>query len=156
MAVGVLYAADGIGVLAGTVVAARLPRRHQRGWYALAYGLQGSLWAVFALSDDLGQAIPALLLMRVASGVIIALDSTLLLATVPDRLHGRVYALHATTYGAVGQVSLAVTGALLLSVSPRTVTLGAGVASIAAGIIWWLAIARTTPVDHRALDASAR
>jgi MFS family permease len=155
VAVGVLYAADGIGVLVGTIVALRL-RRHKRGWYALAYVLQGVLWAVFALSDDLGQAIPALLLMRVASGVIIALDTTLLLATVPDRLHGRVYALHTTTYGAVGQVSLAVTGALLLSVSPRMVTLGAGVASIVAGAIWWLAVARTNPVDRQAVDPSLR
>jgi MFS family permease len=154
MAVGLLYAADGIGVLAGTLVAPRLPRRHQRGWYALAYGLQGCLWALFALCGDLGQAIPALLLMRVASGVIIALDTTLLLATVPDRIHGRICALHAMTYGAVGQVSLAVTGALLLSVSPRVVTLAAGVASITTGVIWWLATARTTLVDQRPLNAA--
>ena len=40
VAVGVLYAADDIGVLAGTAVAPRLPRRHLRGSYALAYGLQ--------------------------------------------------------------------------------------------------------------------
>jgi len=75
--------------------------------------------------------------------VIIALDTTLLLATVPDRLHGRVYALHTTTYGTVMRASLAITGALLLSVSPRIVTLGAGGASIVVGAIWWLAIGRT-------------
>lgn len=144
LAVGLLYAADGVGVLAGSLLAPRLPTRHQRGWYALAYALQGALWAVFALSHDLVQAIPALLLMRVASGVIIALDTTLLLATVPDRLHGRIYALHTTTYGAVMRASLAITGALLLSVSPRIVTLAAGGASIAVGAIWWLAAGRTS------------
>jgi MFS family permease len=143
VAVGLLYVADGVGVLVGSFLASRLPAGHQRGWYALAYGLQGALWAVFALSHDLVQAIPALLLMRVASGVIIALDTTLLLATVPDRLHGRIYTLHTTTYGAVMRVSLAITGALLLSVSPRIVTLGAGGASILVGAIWWLAVGRT-------------
>jgi hypothetical protein len=76
--------------------------------------------------------------------VIIALDTTLLLATVPDRLHGRIYVLHTTTYGAVMRASLAITGALLLSVSPRIVTLGAGGASIAVGVIWWLAVGRTS------------
>ncbi len=144
LAVGLLYVADGVGVLVGCFLAPRLPARHQRGWYALAYGLQGALWTVFALSNDLVQAIPVLLLMRVAGGVIIALDTTLLLATVPDRLHGRIYALHTTTYGAVMRASLAITGALLLSVSPRIVTLGAGGASIAVGVIWWLAVGRTS------------
>jgi Major Facilitator Superfamily len=144
LAVGLLYVADGVGVIMGCYLAPRLPTGYQRGWYALAYGLQGALWTVFALSHNLVQAIPALLLMRVASGVIIALDTTLLLATVPDRLHGRIYALHTTTYGAVMRVSLAITGALLLSVSPRIVTLGAGGASIVVGAIWWLAIGRTS------------
>jgi MFS family permease len=144
LAVGLLYVADGVGVLLGSFLAPRLPAGHQRRWYALAYGLQGALWAVFALSHDLVQAIPALLLMRMASGMIIALDTTLLLATVPDRLHGRIYALHTTTYGAVMRASLAITGALLLSVSPRTVTLGAGGASMVVGAIWWLAVGRTS------------
>lgn len=153
LAVGLLYVADGVGVGVGSFLATRLPAGHQRGWYALAlaHGLQGALWAVFALSHNLVQAIPALLLMRVASGVIIALDTTLLLATVPDRLHGRIYALHTTTYGAVMSASLAITGALLLSVSPRIVTLGAGGASIVVDAIWWLAVPRPSePVrNHR-------
>jgi MFS family permease len=147
VALGVLYAADGIGVLAGTILAPRLPRRHVRRSYALAYGLQGALWAIFALGHNLLQAVPALLLMRVASGVIIALDTTLLLATVPERLHGRLYAVHSTTYGTVGQVSLAITGILLESASPRTVTVAAGMASIAAGAVWWLAIRGVSGAD---------
>ena len=85
--------------------------------------------------------------MLVASGVIIALDTTLLFATVPERLHGRLYAVHSTTYGTVGRVSLAITGALLVSVSPRTVTLAAGVASIAVGAIWWLGIQGVSGAD---------
>jgi len=105
------------------------------------------LWAIFALGHNLLQAVPALLLMRVASGVIIALDTTLLLATVPERLHGRLYAVHSTTYGTVGQVSLAITGILLESASPRTVTVAAGMASIAAGAVWWLAIRGVSGAD---------
>jgi MFS family permease len=142
--VGVLYAADGAGVLAGSLLAAHLPARLERGGYALAYGLQGALWAAFAVSGSLFQAVPTLLAMRVASGVIIALDTTLLLATVPDHLHGRVYSAHAATYGAVMRVSLALTGALLLAVSPRAVTLGAGLASVLVGTAWWLLTGRST------------
>jgi hypothetical protein len=150
LAVGVLYAADGIGVLAGTILAPRLPRRHLRAGYALAYVLQGALWSIFALGHNLVQAVPALLLMRLASGVIIALDTTLLLATVPERLHGRLYAVHTTTYGTVGRVSLAITGALLLSVAPRTITLAAGVASVAVGAVWWLGTQRISEPDREA------
>jgi len=142
VAVGLLYAADGIGVIAGSLLAARLPVRRQRQWYALGYGLQGALWAVFSLGRSLPEAIPALLAMRVASGVIIALDTTLLLATVPDKLHGRAYALHTTTYGVVSQASLAVTGIALLAVSAQAVTLGAGLASVVVGALWWLTVRR--------------
>jgi len=45
--------------------------------------------------------------------------------------------------------SLAITGALLLSVSPRIVTLGAGGASIVVGAIWWLAVRRTPSFPTR-------
>ena len=45
LAVGLLYTADGVGVVAGSLVAARLPGRQQRLWYALSYVLQGALWA---------------------------------------------------------------------------------------------------------------
>ncbi len=46
--------------------------------------------------------------MRMVSGLIIAWDPTLLLDTMPARLHSRVYSLHTATYGIVGRASLAI------------------------------------------------
>ncbi len=62
-------------------------------------------------SARMGRALLAV--MRTASGVIIALDTTILLATAPERLRGRITSLHMTTYGAASRVALAVFAGLL-------------------------------------------
>ncbi len=137
-----LYVVDGIGVMLGAIVARRVATAWKGHVYGWSYMLQGVFWTLFALSRTLMVAVPLLLVMRFASGVIIAWDTTLLLETVPDRLHGRVYSLHNATYGAVMRVSLALTGTLLALVGARDVAIGAGIGSIAVGLSWWLAVGR--------------
>jgi len=78
-----------------------------------------------------------LAVMRTASGVIIALDTTILLATVPGRLRGRITSLHMTTYGAASRVALAVFAGLLAVTGVRTVGVVAGAASVIVGAAWW-------------------
>ena len=75
--------------------------------------------------------------MRVASGVIIALDTTILLATVPERLHGRITSLHSATYSAVSQLSLGAFGGFLAVAGIMAVGITAGAASVLAGGTWW-------------------
>jgi hypothetical protein len=78
-----------------------------------------------------------LAVMRTASGVIIALDTTILLATVPGRLRGRITSLHMTTYGAASRVALAAFAGLLAVTGVRTVGVVAGAASVIVGAAWW-------------------
>lgn len=142
-----LYAADGLGVLAGTLLARRVSHRMRGHVYGWSYLLQGAFWTVFAASHTLAVALPALLLMRVASGVIIAWDTTLLLETVPDGLHGRMISLHAATYGGVMRLSLLLTGACLALVGAQAVAWAAGVGSMAVGLAWWATTGRHWPQD---------
>ena len=91
----------------------------------------------FALAGQFPLAVSLLLLMRVASGLIIAWDTTLLLETVPDAVHGRVYSLHTTTYGAVMRGALLVTGLLITVVGVQAIAVGAGIGSMVVGLVWW-------------------
>jgi len=62
---------------------------------------------LIAFSSMVVQTLCVLLIaMLIASGVIIALDSAILLATVSGRLRGRVASLRATTYNAMSRLSL--------------------------------------------------
>ncbi len=99
------------------------------------YLLQGAFWTVFALGHSWALATPWLLAMRM---VIIAWDTTLLLDTMPARLHSRVYSLHTATYGIVGRASLAITALVMAWAGPRAVAVGPGIGSILVGGTWWV------------------
>jgi hypothetical protein len=134
---GAVYAADGLSVLAGSLLGARLPPARHLSGYAVAYLVQGLAWALAFALGSLPAFLTALVIMRLASGVIIALDTTILLRTVPGRVRGRVVSLHLTTYGAVARLSLAALGAVLGILSVRTVGIAAGLLSAAIGVAWW-------------------
>ncbi|MEU3829936.1 MFS transporter [Streptomyces sp. SID486] len=133
----VFYVVDGAATIIGSALAARLSTPRHLPGYAIAYGVQGAAWAAMFLPGN--ALFGAVLLggMRAASGVIIALDSTILLSTVPERLRGRITSLHLTTYGGVSRLSLAVFGGILAAVGTRAVGLTTGVASVVVGAAWW-------------------
>ncbi len=132
-----LYATDGLGVLLGTWLGRIIRARWRPHAYGLAYLLQGVFWTLFALSHTWTFATPWLLSMRMASGLIIAWDTTLLLETVPDRLHSRIFSLHTATYGMVGRASLALTALVMAWTGPRAVAVASGIGSILIGATWW-------------------
>ncbi|WP_407837510.1 MFS transporter [Streptomyces sp. DSM 116496] len=134
---GSLYVADGVAVILGTVLAARFAVRRHLAAYTAAYVFQGLAWGAFFLAGHPVLAVALLGVMRLASGVIIALDTTVLLATVPAAVRGRVSSLHMTTYGAMARVSLALFGGLLTVCDVRTVGICTGAASVVLGILWW-------------------
>jgi hypothetical protein len=135
--VGVFYVVDGAAVILGSVLAVRLRRGSHLAAYALAYVLQGAAWGAMFLGNWPAWGAAMLAVMRTASGVIIALDTTILLATVPERLRGRITSLHMTTYGAASRVALAAFAGLLALTGVRTVGLVAGAASVIVGAAWW-------------------
>ncbi|MEU8708605.1 MFS transporter [Streptomyces sp. NPDC048565] len=135
---GALYVVDGVAVILGTVLAARIALRYHLPAYAGAYIFQGLAWGSFFLVGHPIVAIAVLGVMRLASGVIIALDTTLLLETVPAGLRGRVSSIHMTTYSGMARLSLALFGGLLAVSDVRTVGVCTGVASVVLGAVWWL------------------
>jgi hypothetical protein len=134
---GVFYVVDGAAVILGSVLAVRLRRGSHLAAYALAYVLQGAAWGAMFLGGQPAWGAALLAVMRTASGVIIALDTTILLATVPECLRGRITSLHMTTYGAASRVALAAFAGLLAVTGVRTVGVVAGAASVIVGAAWW-------------------
>lgn len=134
---GMFYVVDGAAVILGSVLAVRLRRGSHLAAYALAYVLQGAAWGAMFLGGQAAWSAALLAVMRTASGVIIALDTTILLATVPERLRGRITSLHMTTYGAASRVALAASAGLLAVTGIRTIGVVAGGASVIVGAAWW-------------------
>lgn len=133
---GLLYAVDGVGVLMGSLGALRIAPGKRMVSVTVAYVAQALGWMAFSSAPTLVVAFVLLLMMRLASGVIIALDPTLLLANVPDSVHGRVVSFHAATYGMVVRISLALMGLLLAGGHVRVVGLLGGALSVAV-TLWW-------------------
>jgi hypothetical protein len=134
---GALYVTDGVAVILGTVLAARIAVRRHLSAYTAAYVFQGLAWASFFLAGHPVAAVALLGVIRLASGIVIALDTTVLLATVPAAVRGRVSSVHMTTYSAMARVSLAVFGGLLVVSDVRTVGVCTGAASVVLGALWW-------------------
>lgn len=154
---GAFFVADGLSVLLATVLAGRLRREWHIPAYAIAYVVQGVAWSLTFAAATVPLALGALVSMRLASGFVIALDTSILLDTVPDRLRGRVTSLHLTTYSGVGRLSLAVLAGLLTVVAIPTVGVVTGIASAVFGVVWWLRSGRHTRFAYlSALDETAR
>jgi MFS family permease len=134
---GVFYVVDGAAVILGSMLAVRLRLGSHLAAYALAYVLQGAAWGAMFLGDWPAWGVALLAVMHTASGLIIALDTTILLVTVPQRLRGRITSLHITTYSAASRVALAAFAALLAVTGVRTVGVLSGAASVIVGAAWW-------------------
>lgn len=147
--VAVVFVCDGLAVLAGTVLAGRLRRSMHLGVWAVCYVAQGLAWAGFFVAPGLVAAVACIVVMRFASGFVIALDTTILLETVPAEVRGRVTSVHVTTYSATARLSLAVLGAALGWVSLTVLGAAAGLLAASLGVAWWLLAGRRAGAAYR-------
>lgn len=147
--VAAVFVCDGLAVLAGTVLAGRLRRSAHLPVWAACYVAQGLAWAGFFAAPSLGWAVVCLAVMRLASGFIIALDTTILLETVPAEFRGRVSSIHVTTYNATARLSLAVLGTALGWFALTTLGIAAGFLATATGIAWWFFTGRRSQAAYR-------
>ncbi|HYF91273.1 MAG TPA: hypothetical protein VD969_03400 [Symbiobacteriaceae bacterium] len=142
--IAMLYVIDGVGVFVGgslvSVLKGQIMSRTLR-LFGICYVLQGLLFALFSGTSNLAVGALFLLGMRIASGIIIPIDTYLLQRTVPPELHGRVFSLHSATYGGVMQLSVALTGLMLDQIGHLSGVV-MGLVACACGLLWVTALKR--------------
>lgn len=137
--IGMLYTVQGAGLIMGSLLV-NLYTSHNKermkkafGW---AYFLQGIFFLGFILSDQLIVGIITLLCMRIAGGIIVPLDTTLLQTYTKENMMGKVFSLHYSIYGSLIQLSMFFTGALLEILSPQVIGTLLAICCILVSFIW--------------------
>lgn len=103
------------------------------GW---AYLLQGIFFLGFILSDQLIIGIITLLCMRIAGGIIVPLDTTLLQTYTQENMIGKVFSFHYSIYGSLIQLSMFITGWFLEILSPQVIGSLLAICCIFVSFIW--------------------
>lgn len=142
MGLGLLYAVDGMGVLAGSWLVMRGHGIHRQmaQVFGAAYLAQAIFFAALAWASSLAFALPLVFLMRLAGGVVIPLDATLLQQRSPPHLLGRIFALHGSLYGALMQASMLAVGGLSTLYPASHIAAAAGALGVLVGGVWLLAL----------------
>lgn len=140
-AVAAFYFAAGMGLFVGMMVARRVGayfeiRGRTIGFMGWALIVQGLLFALIGLAPGLWLACALLFVSRVILGAEYAVQETLLMRLVPDYLRGRVSTTDRATELLIWSLSTGLAGWSLQIISPRTLTIIAGLLSATSGIVW--------------------
>lgn len=137
--IGILYTVQGAGLMIGSLLV-NLYISHNKekmkkvfGW---AYLLQGIFFLGFILSDQLIIGIITLFCMRIAGGIIVPLDTTLLQTYTHENMIGKVFSFHYSIYGSLIQLSMFFTGGLLEILSPQMIGCLLATCCIFVSFIW--------------------
>jgi predicted MFS family arabinose efflux permease len=144
--IGTLYAAIGVGLLLGGLVAPRFAHRPQLA-LAVAFVADGALQVAASRAPWLGLAALGIGLSTVAAGIGNASASTILMRESPPNAIGRVFALQDALSSVTFTLSVLASGALLAVIAPRTLGALAG-AIIAIGGLFTALVARMTLWDE--------
>jgi MFS family permease len=139
--VAALYAAVGAGVFVGMLCARRVGTHIELhgitarfiGWMLFAHGIS---FAVAGLMPTLWLAGLMLFLSRFIVGIEFAVQETLLMRLVPDKLRGRVITSDRAAEIFVMSISTVIAAWSLRLISPRTLTVISGLLSATPGLIW--------------------
>jgi hypothetical protein len=119
--------------------------------------IQGIVFAFIGLMPTLWLACLFMLISRALLGVEFAVQETLLMRLVPDNLRGRVSTTDRASEMLVWTFSTVAAGWSLYSITPRTLTIVAGLLSGTAGIAWLvLFAARVVRLPRRFNSAERR
>jgi MFS family permease len=139
--VAVLYTAIGAGLFLGMMLARRVGAHIELrrltvgfiGWMLIAHGL---LFALAGLMPTLWSAALMLFLSRFIIALEFALQETLMMRALPDKLRGRVFTSDRAAEISVMSASTFIAGWSLHVITPRTLTIIAGLLSASPGIMW--------------------
>jgi hypothetical protein len=103
------------------------------GWMLIAHGI---LFALAGVMPNLWSAALMFFLSRFIIALEFALQETLMMRALPDSLRGRVFTTDRAAEIAVMSVSTFVAGWALHAITPRGLTVIAGLLSASPGIMW--------------------
>lgn len=140
-AVAALYFANGVGLFLGMMIARRLGAYLDSlggpaafiGWALI---VQGFIFALIGAMPTLWLACLLLFLSRILLAAEFAIQETLLMRLVPDHLRGRVGTTDRATELLIWSFSTAVAGWSLQTITPRQLTVIAGLLSSTSGVVW--------------------
>jgi len=144
LALGLLYAAAGLGAIIGPLLANRL---HQGAMRALQNSIGAGFvivavgWLIFGWAPSLPIAIAAMLVRHMGGSINWTYSNVILQLRVPDRFLGRVFALDFALFTLAMSLSVWVSGLVLdhTAVTPRQLALLLGIGSLLPLIPWqWL------------------
>lgn len=141
-AIGVLYFANGLGLFAGMMIARRVgiyfdAKRRTIAYIGWSLFVQGIFFALMGLMPSLWLASLMLFISRVLLGAEFAVQETLLMRLVPDYLRGRISTTDRAGEMLIWSLSTVVAGWSLYAITPRILTVIAGLLSGVAGILWF-------------------
>lgn len=140
-AVAALYFAGGLGLFIGMMIARRVGYYFEflgktTGFIGWSLLVQGFLFALIGLMPNLWLACLFLFLGRILLGAEFAVQETLLMRLVPDKLRGRVSTTDRATELLTWSLSTSIAGWSLRAITPRTLTSIAGLLSAVSGAVW--------------------
>ncbi|HEX7174539.1 MAG TPA: MFS transporter [Pyrinomonadaceae bacterium] len=146
-AVSMLYTAAGAGLFVGMFLARRVGAKIEvrgatarfMGWTLIAHGI---LFALSGLMPSIWWCMLMMFLSRAVIGVEFAIQETLLLRLLPDRLRGRVTSSDRAAEILMMSLTTAAAGWLLgFALTPRSLTVVSGLLCGSPGIVWLLLFA---------------
>ena len=138
--IGYLWAAAGVGLLAGGTFAHWLGKRISFGAYkrtiSVCYVIHGGAYVIFSQMRDFQMALLFLGISRAAIAVSSVLNMSQLLRHVSDEFRGRVFATMETMQWSTMMLSMAGAGVASESWSPRTIGVVSGLLSSSTAFFW--------------------
>ncbi|HEY4375979.1 MAG TPA: MFS transporter, partial [Acidimicrobiales bacterium] len=129
--VGLLYAAPGAGALVGAVTSGWVGRIRRHGLAVLiSVAIWGAAIATFGLSSWLWLALVLLAIAGAADVVSAVFRNTILHESVPDRLRGRLSAVHIGVVAGGPRLGDAETGAITALAGPQAAVVSGGLACL--------------------------
>lgn len=148
-AIGVLYFANGLGLFVGMMIARRIGiyfhmKSRTIGYIGWSLFVQGIFFALMGVMPTLLLASLCLFASRVLLGAEFAVQETLLMRLVPDKLRGRVSTTDRAGEMMIWSLSTGIGGWSLYHISSQTLTIVSGLLSGVAGLLWLVLFATRT------------
>ena len=152
--IGFIWAAGGIGLLCGAMVAYQLGRRLSFDGYkrtvVICYVIHGGAYIVFSQMRNFGWALVFIGLSRAAVGISSILNMSQLLRHVSDSYRGRVFSTNESMQWSVMMISMMLAGVASQTWNPRTIGAIAGALSSTTAIFWgWAHLTGRLPEPAR-------